>query len=976
MSDGRVVIDTELDSSGAERDARQLGRDIQDSMEESARATEQASEAMQEHSRATEQASESAQEHRRATEDDTDATEGHTRATEQDTEATEQNRRNRERSNDSTEQEENNTHGATQKLKEHKAELERLKTAYADSYVEKGRDAEETQDLNREIRQLTRQIDQEESALNAARRSLDGNERELRDVGREADSSSSKLKKFGKVLGSALKGAGKLALKGTVASLKTATASITATSVAIGGLVKSATDAYASYEQLVGGVDTLFKDSSQKVQQYAADAYKTAGLSGNDYMETVTGFSASLLQSLEGDTEKAADVANRAIVDMSDNANKMGTAMESIQNAYGGFAKQNYTMLDNLKLGYGGTKEEMQRLISDAAKMTDIQNDLNVTVKDGSLDFANIVNAISVMQTSLDITGTTAKEAATTIEGSANSMKAAWNNLLVGISDDTQDFDTLINNFVESAKNYAANILPRIEIALQGAGKLLTSLLPIIIAGLPEFLGNFLKAFSEQLNVLLPQVLSALGEFLNLVISMLPTLIGNLGEMTLTIITMLLNSFTTLLPSFLGNLLKALSEQLNVLLPQVLSSLGEFFNLVLVMLPSLISNLGELALNIITMLLNAFIEGLPQLLDGLTSILTAVCTELMSDENIETILTLAIELVTTLIQGLADNLPKIIQAGITLVVNLAKGLLKAIPELVKKLPQIISSIVTGLLDSIPAIVDAGIELLTALVDDLPAIIDSIIEVLPQIITSITNAIINAIPKLIDAGFKLFVALVENMPKIIVEIVAKIPSLITSIIQALLNMIGKFAETGWTLLTNLVTKLPEVTTELKNKIKDLPGKLADTIADGIDDFIDIGGRLIDGLWDGITGAWDSVKNGVSDMCDGLVDTVTGIFDIHSPSKVFSWIGKMNAEGLVDGFVDNDPVKAISSDINLGMNKLQTTLDTQSSLQFDRTLSDGLVNYNKLGDATAYAINKAGIKVKVDGREFGRIVRGYA
>lgn len=884
MSDGRVVIDTELDSSGAERDAQQLGRNIQESMEDSSRATEQASESMQEH--------------RRATEEDTEATEEHSRTTSQDTEATEQNRRTRERSNDSTEREEDSTKGATQKLKEHKAELERLKTAYVDSYVEKGRDAEETQDLNRQIRQLTRQINQEESALDEAQQALNENERELRNVGREAGNSSGKLSKFGNVLKGALKGAGKATLKATVAS-------IGATTVALGTLVKASVSAYSSYEQLVGGVDTLFKESSQKVQQYATEAYKTAGMSGNEYMETVTSFSASLLQSLGGDTEKAADVANQAMIDMSDNANKMGTDMQSIQNAYQGFAKQNYTMLDNLKLGYGGTKEEMQRLLADAEKLSGVHYDIS--------SFSDITQAIHEIQTNLDITGTTAKEAATTIEGSAGSMKAAWSNLLVGISDDTQDFDTLVNNFVESAKSFASNILPRVQIALGGAGKLLMELLPIITAGLPEFLSNILLNLSEQLNILVPQVLSALGQFIGMVLTMLPTLL---------------------------------------------------------------TNLGELAFNIITMLLNGIIEGLPQLLTGLTTILNTICTELLSDDNIETILNLAIELVTTLVQGLMDNLPKIIQAGLTLVVNLAKGLLKAIPELVKKLPQIISSIVTGLLDSIPVIVDAGIELLTALVDDLPAIIDSIIEVLPQIITSITNAIINAIPKLIEAGFKLFVALVENMPKIIVEIVAKIPSLITSIIQALLNMIGKFAETGWTLLTNLVTKLPEITTELKNKLKDLPGKLADTIADGIDDFTDIGGRLIDGLWDGITGAWDSVKNGVSDMCDGLVDTVTGIFDIHSPSKVFSWIGKMNAEGLVDGFVDNDPVKAISTDINLGMNKLQTTLDTQSSLQFDRTLSDGLVNYNKLGDATAYAINKAGIKVKVDGREFGRIVRGYA
>ena len=258
----------------------------------------------------------------------------------------------------------------------------------------------------------------------------------------ELDSSGAEkgLKGLGKSLVSVSKSAGKLAFKGTATAIAGTTAAIT-------GLVTASTKAYASYEQLVGGVDTLFKDSSKKVQQYAADAYKTAGMSGNEYMETVTSFSASLLQSLGGDTEKAADVANQAMIDMSDNANKMGTDMQSIQNAYQGFAKQNYTMLDNLKLGYGGTKEEMQRLLADAEKLSGVHYDIS--------NFSDVTQAIHEIQNSLDITGTTAKEASTTIEGSANSMKAAWSNLLVGISDDTQDFDTLVNNFVESAKSFA-----------------------------------------------------------------------------------------------------------------------------------------------------------------------------------------------------------------------------------------------------------------------------------------------------------------------------------------------------------------------------------------------------------------------------------------------------------------------------------------------------------------------------------------
>ena len=235
----------------------------------------------------------------------------------------------------------------------------------------------------------------------------------------------------------------------------------------IGETIADSIKAYANYEQLIGGVETLFKDSADMVQRYAAQAYKNQGMSANAYMETVTGFSASLLQSLGGDTEKAAKIADMAITDMADNANKMGTSMESIQYAYQGFAKQNYTMLDNLKLGYGGTRSEMERLLKDAEKLTGIHYDIS--------NLSDVYEAIHVIQTEMGITGTTAEEAATTIQGSFNMMKAAWDNLLVALADPEADFSAIFGQMVDSASTLLANAIP-----------ILGNLLGEMIVKLPE----------------------------------------------------------------------------------------------------------------------------------------------------------------------------------------------------------------------------------------------------------------------------------------------------------------------------------------------------------------------------------------------------------------------------------------------------------------------------------------------------------
>lgn len=305
------------------------------------------------------------------------------------------------------------------------------------------------------------------------------------------DQASNKLKDLSGKLGNGLKTAAKIG-----------TAAVSAAAAGITALTTAAVKNYAQYEQLVGGVDTLFKDASKKVQQYASEAYRTSGMSANDYMENATAFSATLINALGGDTEKAAEYANRAMVSMSDNANKMGTSIDTIVQTYQSLSRGNFAMLDSLKLGYGGTKTELERLIKDAASYTDIQKQMGITVDKSSMSFDNIVNAITVVQGKLGIAGATSAEAATTIEGSVNSMKAAWSNLITGIANENADFEGLIDKFVESVGTVGDNIMPRVQQALLGVQKLVESLIPKIMGSIPKLVSDFLpKILKSGFNI-------------------------------------------------------------------------------------------------------------------------------------------------------------------------------------------------------------------------------------------------------------------------------------------------------------------------------------------------------------------------------------------------------------------------------------------------------------------------------------------
>lgn len=356
---------------------------------------------------------------------------------------------------------------------------------------------------------------------------------------------------------------------GLATAAKVGAAAVGAAATGIAVLTKNALNNYAEYEQLVGGVDTLFKDSSAKVQEYAANAYKTAGLSANEYMDTVTSFSASLLQSLGGDTEAAADMANVAITDMSDNANKMGTDMASIQNAYQGFAKQNYTMLDNLKLGYGGTKEEMQRLIDDANALNASQGKYtNYSIE----SYADIVSAIHDVQVEMGIYGTTADEASTTIQGSVSSMKAAWGNLLVGIADDNANFKTLTEQFVDSLVTVGENIIPRINIIIQGLTQLIIeasqTIIPLAVQILLENLPSIVAAGMDLIIALVSGILDNIDMLIDCVLEMVDIIVDKLIDN----LPKLIDGGIRLIAALANGLIRAIPNLVSKI-PQIISSI-------------------------------------------------------------------------------------------------------------------------------------------------------------------------------------------------------------------------------------------------------------------------------------------------------------------------------------------------------------------------------------------------------------------
>ena len=416
------------------------------------------------------------------------------------------------------------------------------------------------------------------------------------EANRGIDETTDKAEKAHPKIASAFEKVGAAAVKvGTAIA-----AGLGAGAVAMGKLIKDSVAAYSDYEQLVGGVETLFKDSSGKVLEYANNAYKTAGMSANDYMETVTSFSASLLQGLDGDTSKAAEIANKAITDMSDNANKMGTDISMIQNAYQGFAKQNYTMLDNLKLGYGGTASEMARLINDSGVLGDKMTVTAETVN--SVSFDKIIEAIGVMQDKMDITGTTAKEASTTIQGSISSMKSAWTNFITGMADENQDFDALLGNLVDSMVTVADNLIPRIQMLLprlvEGLNQLINTLLPYM----PEIIESLVPGVIDGALALITGLIAALPQILQLLLAQIPKIVSQVASAIAKAFPVLLQTVKDLFGQIIDFLTGVFANTFGKAFAGIVDSVRNIFNGIV--------DAVKKPLNAVISVVNNFIQGL------------------------------------------------------------------------------------------------------------------------------------------------------------------------------------------------------------------------------------------------------------------------------------------------------------------------------------------------------------------------------
>lgn len=452
--------------------------------------------------------------------------------------------------------------------------------------------------LNENTLRYQEQLNKATAALNKMQNELRETTTGLDEMDKEMEDGSKKALSFGDVLKA------NLSSHLIISGVKALGSAIKEVGAALVDLGKQSIAGFAEQEQLIGGVDTLFKENSAAVQQYAAEAYKTAGLSANQYMETVTGFSASLLQALGGDTAAAADKANMAITDMSDNANKMGTDMQRIQDAYQGFAKQNYTMLDNLKLGYGGTKEEMQRLLTDAEKLSGIKYDLS--------SYADIVDAIHVVQTEMGITGTTAKEAATTIQGSANAMKSAWSNLLTGMSNDNLNLDDLVQNMIDAVGTYADNLLPRIQ-----------TMLPRLADGMTQLINGLIPYVGPAMETLLPPLVQGIGGLASGIVQALPAVVGAISD----VVPMLVQQIMVLLPEIIDagvEIVMALSSGIGNNLPTLIPATVDA---IITIAEGLIDHIDELIIAagvLMAGLTQGLIEAAPRLVARLPEIISAI----------------------------------------------------------------------------------------------------------------------------------------------------------------------------------------------------------------------------------------------------------------------------------------------------------------------------------------------------------------
>ena len=627
----------------------------------------------------------------------------------------------------------------------------------------------------------------------------------------------------------------------------TTTAAVTAAGAAIGALTKSAIEGYADYEQLVGGVETLFGAGGQSLEDYAAsvgktvdgvraeyemlsaaqeevlanadNAFRTAGMSANDYMETVTSFSAALIQSLGGDTLAAAQKADMAITDMADNINKMGSDAESVENAYKGFAKQNFTMLDNLKLGYGGTKEEMQRLLADAEKISGVKYDIS--------SYADIVDAIHVVQTEMGITGTTAREAASTIQGSMSMASAAWDT---GMADPESDFDALLGNLIDSIVIVGDNLIPRI-----------TATVPRLVEGVSELISELAGYIPDIVQELLPAFMEGAEELVSAVTDILPQLLSIVGEL----VPQLVDSVTTLLPEF---------AEAGV---QVVTGLCD----------GIVSNIGSIstaALKISGTLVDAFIQLAPKLLDA------------------------AAKAVITLAKGITDNVPLIKDAVSELILEMTAVRAEVLPELIDAVTQVIAALVEIISDNSGLLIDSALQIISVLAESLISNIGVLVDAAVELVFALSEYIVGNADKMSEAAVELVLevcaVLIENAPKLLAAAVI----LFGALVDALVTLLGELLETLYGGLSELGDVLAEGAEKAVKAVVEwftqLTADIEDALISGVSGISDAADRIwqsikdvFSGVGDFFKGVWQEAVDNTTDIIGSVVGFFDGIWD---------------------------------------------------------------------------------------------------
>ncbi len=717
----------------------------------------------------------------------------------------------------------------------------------------------------------------------------------------------------------------------------------------LGGAVKDfATDAVMSYgeiEQLKGGIQTLFGDSAQKVLADADQAFRTAGMSAADYMDTSIQSAASLINSLGGNQERAAELMNMSITDMADNVNKMGTNMEAVQNAYRGFSRGNFTMLDNLALGFAGTKEGMQELID---KANEIRQGKDLDLRDLTIDsYADIVQAIHEVQDEMGVTGTTAKEAAGTIQGSLGAMKSAWENLVAGIADPNANIGTLVENMVGTAETALGNILPAVERAFDGIGDVLGALIPVITSKVPELM----RAGGTLLQGLVDGIAKAASQ-VDFKYAVVPLILGltykikdAAGELTKAGIELIKG-----LGNGISNNSSYLTSIFGVIFDNLYSAVTENVPLLFKAGLSLIQSLGE-----------GIGESLPTLL-----------------ENV-------LPMIEQFSEFFREGAGQLVDVGIDFILNLVQGIMDSLPTLIEQVPQIITNFAGAINDNAPKLIVGGVQLIGMIINGIISAIPTLIANIPQIFQAIL-AVWSAL-NWINLG-KNAITFVKNG---IEQLQTQVPETIKNIGNKAIEFFKgiNWATAGKDAINFIKTAITGLSSLIPNALRAI-GQAAVNAFKSIN-WVDLGMNVIRGIVNGISSGLGWIKDAAKSAAQSALDAAKNLLDINSPSRVFrDEVGKMIPAGLAIG-IDDGAIEAINSaerlskDLFKPFDDIETpvispTVETASTGAYQAELG-GLImgmiraNNESLVEALYEAMVAAnnGMTMEIDGREFGRIMR---